>query len=102
MNLATNCKNCGAVMQYSRQYYGKMYKCPYCGTEHHIDLLGRIEDYKMSFMWMGHIFEVYLSSVECQPIFLDTCTIEGKFTSHKIADNYTFEFIGNLRDKEDK
>ena len=44
MERVSNCINCGAVMEYSKQDYGNMYKCPYCGTEHHIDLLGRIED----------------------------------------------------------
>ena len=45
-DIPTNCCNCGAVMKYSEQCYGGMYKCPYCGTEHHIDVLGRIEEYK--------------------------------------------------------
>lgn len=104
MNLATNCKNCGAVMQYSKQYYGKMYKCPYCGTEHHIDLLGRIEDYKVKFMWMGHIFEAYLNYVQLEPNYLDTTRlIDGTLsTTRLLNNNYTFEFTGMLVDEENE
>lgn len=73
----TNCCNCGAVMQYSTQHYGGMYKCPYCGTEHHIDSLGRIEEYKVKLMWQGHLIEAWLESVEMHPIYDDCIYVDG-------------------------
>lgn len=41
MGLQTNCKNCGAPLNYSKADYGKIAKCVYCDTEYHIDLLAR-------------------------------------------------------------
>ena len=76
----TNCCNCGAVMQYSTQHYGGMYKCPYCGTEHHIDLLGRIEEYKVKLMWQGHLIEAWLECVEMHPVYDDYISVDGTRT----------------------
>ena len=75
----TNCCNCGAVMQYSTQHYGGMYKCPYCGTEHHIDLLGRIEEYKVKLMWQGHLIEAWLETIEFEPQYDEYITIDGMY-----------------------
>lgn len=98
-NLMTNCCNCGAVMEYSKQNYGSMYKCPYCGTEHHIDLLGRIEEYKVKFMFMGHLIEAYLQSFSSEPIYIDSYRdMNGQLINNRIAMPLKFEFIGELRD----
>lgn len=101
MELARNCKNCGAVMEYSTQYYGKMYKCPYCKTEHHIDLLGRIEDYKVKFMWMGHLVEAYLTCYGMEPSTIDTSYIDmnGRMAIVSGPPTFNFEFIGHLVDE---
>lgn len=99
-NLATNCCNCGAVMKYSEQYYGGMYKCPYCGTEHHIDLLGRIEEYKIKFMFMGHLIEAYLNSFSMEPIYDTYRTTTGELYTNKIIDNLKFEFIGSVKEQK--
>ena len=98
MNLATNCTNCGAVMQYSEQYYGKMYKCPYCKTEHHIDLLGRIEEYKVKFLWMGHIVEAYLTSYGCEPSYIEATRMDmsGRMCLVSGPPTINFEFIGHV------
>lgn len=102
--LKTNCCNCGAVMEYSKQYYGSMYKCPYCGTEHHIDLLGRIEEYKVKFMWMGKLIEAYLSSYRCEFDCVESCYIdfEGTHTVYRLPPQLTFEFIGRFVEDVDK
>ena len=99
----TNCCNCGAVMEYSKQYYGSMYKCPYCGTEHHIDLLGRIEEYKVKFMFMGHLIEAYLSSFGCEPEVIDTTYIgmDNKCYYVKSDPTMTFEFVGRCIDEKE-
>lgn len=68
----TNCCNCGAVMEYSKQNYGGLYKCPYCGTEHHIDLLGRIEEYKIKFMFQGCLIEAYLNSYSMEFQYIES------------------------------
>lgn len=90
----TNCKNCGAVMEYSKQYYGSMYKCPYCKTEHHIDKLGRIEDYKIKFTWQGKLIEAYLSEVNCEYPMDSYRSIDGTLKTNFVSSPiFTFEFI---------
>lgn len=96
--IITNCVNCGAVMEYSKQYYGSMYKCPYCGTEHHIDLLGRIEEYKVKFMWMGRIIEAYLTSFTYEPeVLTQYVNCDGYHSYVRTGrGNCSFEFVGNI------
>ena len=102
MELKTNCINCGAVMEYSKQNYGSLYKCPYCNTEHHIDLLGRIEEYKVRFMWYGKIIEAYLSNYGCEYNCDTYCYIED--TGYKTYINpeptLEFTFIGHVVENE--
>lgn len=71
MQELTNCKNCGAPLQYNKISYGKTAKCNYCNTEYHIDKLGRVEEYKVSLMIMGKVRNYYISSVAVKPILLD-------------------------------
>ena len=107
MKALTNCTNCGAVMEYSKQYYGGMYKCPYCNTEYHIDLLGRVEEYKVKFKWMGRIVDAYLSSVRCDYSSVNTSwKIEtDQRVTYDSTPTLTFEFIStsiNETDEEEK
>lgn len=91
-------------MEYSKQYYGSLYKCPYCGTEHHIDLLGRIEEYKVKFMWQGHLFEAYLTSFRvdyCSPIETTYIGYDGRSCYIPSNQSLTFEFTGHIVDKEE-
>lgn len=102
----TNCKNCGAVMEYSKQYYGSMYKCPYCKTEHHIDKLGRIEDYKIKFMWQGHLIEAYLEEIDVSYPEIDCgrSLIDGHLIATRIERpilNFKFMSI-NIEDLPEK
>lgn len=69
MELRTNCKNCGAPLEYDRTKYGKTTKCKYCRTEYHIDLLGRVEEYKVKLEIMGEIREFYIGEIEVCPIW---------------------------------
>lgn len=103
MNI-TNCKNCGAVMEYSKQYYGSMYKCPYCGTEHHIDLLGRVEEYKIKFTWQGKLIEAYLSSFSADYPTDSFRSIDGTIKTNFVGNPiFTFEFISmNVEDLPEK
>lgn len=71
MELRTNCKNCGAPLEYDRTKYGKTTKCKYCRTEYHIDLLGRVEEYKVKLEIMGEIREFYIGEIEVHPIVTD-------------------------------
>ena len=105
MKALTNCTNCGAVMEYSKQYYGGMYKCPYCNTEYHIDLLGRVEEYKVKFKWMGKLVDAYLSSVKCDYNTMDTTYLSDnqQITLVKSEPILTFEFIStSIDDAEDE
>lgn len=95
-NVPTNCCNCGAVMQYSTQHYGSMYKCPYCGTEHHIDLLGRIEEYKVKLMWQGRLIEAWLESVEMQPMYDSYMTVDSMITRIKHSPMLTLTLSGRV------
>lgn len=95
-NLSTNCRNCGAVMEYNKQYYGSMYKCPYCRTEHHIDKLGRIEEYKVKFMWQGRLIEAYLNAYSVEPTYIEATRLcdTGRMTYITGSPTLTFEFTG--------
>ena len=96
MERVSNCINCGAVMEYSKQDYGNMYKCPYCGTEHHIDLLGRIEEYKVKFMFMGHIFEAYLISFAHNPSVIEYDLIGSGRHYISGPSEFEFNFVGTI------
>lgn len=99
-NVPTNCCNCGAVMKYSEQCYGGMYKCPYCGTEHHIDVLGRIEEYKVKLMWQGKLIEAWLRTMEMEPQYVDYCTLDGRMSYVKYCSPIiTLTFSGHVVDR---
>ena len=36
--IPTNCKNCGAPIEYSKQNHNSICKCSYCGTEYIINV----------------------------------------------------------------
>lgn len=73
-----NCTNCGAPLHYDETNYGSVAKCQYCGTEYHIDKLGRIEEYKVSLKFQGKIIDFYISQIEYKPIEVDTYrTLDG-------------------------
>lgn len=97
----TNCCNCGAVMQYSTQHYGGMYKCPYCGTEHHIDLLGRIEEYKVKLMWQGRLIEAWLESVEMHPIYDSYRSVDGTITRIMHSPILTLTLSGRVAEERE-
>lgn len=71
MELRTNCKNCGASLHYDETKYGQKVKCKYCQTEYHIDLLGRVEEYKVKLEFMGKIIEFYITSWEVEPEYME-------------------------------
>lgn len=79
MEYRTNCKNCGAPLHYDKTNYGKVSECRYCGTEYHIDLLGRIEEYKIKIEFMGEVRDYYIGSwsVESLPL-LEFIGLDGK------------------------
>lgn len=84
MELQTNCKNCGAPLHYDKSNYGEIAKCEYCDTEYHIDLLGRIEEYKIKIEFMGKIKEYYIWDWEIKPIILDNyINSDGKMIRNK-------------------
>ena len=71
MEIETNCKNCGAPLHYDKTNYGKVAKCQYCETEYHIDLLGRVEEYKIKIEFMGQVREYYIGEWQLHPIVTD-------------------------------
>lgn len=60
---AVNCKNCGACLTYGTNEYESTAKCEYCGSEYHIDRLGKIEEYKVKMDIMGSVREFYIEEV---------------------------------------
>ena len=76
MNERTNCLNCGSPLHYDETSYGSTAKCEYCGTEYHIDKLGRVEEYKVKIKIQGKIVDFYIGEmrVEYNPM-LDTTPI---------------------------
>jgi len=55
-NRRTNCINCGAVLHGTQ--------CAYCGTEYHLDDLGRIKEYFVKLEIFGQKMEFYVNSIE--------------------------------------
>lgn len=88
--LLTNCTNCGAPLKFKEKDYGKLAKCSYCDTEYHLDLLGRVEEYKVKLKIMGEVKEFYISEVEVHPLYNFDNTyigVDGRMTNvinHKI------------------
>lgn len=66
--MLTNCTNCGAPLQFTEKDYGKLAKCSYCDTEYHLDMLGRIEEYKVKLKVMGEVRQFYINEVACEPV----------------------------------
>lgn len=64
----TNCLNCGAPLEYTETDYGRTSKCKYCGTEYHIDKLGRVEEYKVKIKIMGKVIDCYVNKFSVTPI----------------------------------
>jgi len=94
MELRTNCKNCGAPLHYDKTNYGKTAKCKYCDTEYHIDLLGRIEEYKVKLEFMGEVREYYIGQWELNPIVTDAFRgIDGKLITSKTIYKTKLELI---------
>lgn len=86
MNYHTNCLNCGAVLHYDANNHERMAKCGYCGTEYHIDELGRLEEYKVKLMIGGQVREFYVESISCENAM-------PEFVS--CLDGTRFSFIGS-------
>lgn len=63
----TNCKNCGAALHFDREK--RLAICNYCGTEYHLDNLGRIEEYMVELEIMGKRRKFYISSVTYEPVY---------------------------------
>ena len=78
----TNCKNCGSALHNQNS---KLCKCDYCGTEYHLDDLGRIEEYKVKLDVMGREMWFYISEIECEPITID-CTYLDCVNSRRIVE----------------
>lgn len=66
-----NCLNCGAPLHYGKNDYDNIARCVYCGTEYHIDRLGKIEEYKVKLVVFGKIHEFYISELEFYNIYED-------------------------------
>lgn len=76
----TNCLNCGSPLHYDETSYGSIAKCEYCGTEYHIDKLGRVEEYKVKIKIQGKIVDFYIEEmrVEYYPMFDTTRDYKGR------------------------
>lgn len=54
-NRRTNCINCGAPLTGT--------KCHYCGTEYHLDDLGRLKEYYVKLEIFGRKMEFYVNAI---------------------------------------
>lgn len=69
-NRRTNCINCGAPLTGT--------KCHYCGTEYHLDDLGRLKEYYVKLEIFGQKMEFYLNSVEVNyDNYAEFCNLGG-------------------------
>lgn len=97
MELRTNCKNCGAPLEYSKNDYGKSCRCKYCRQEYHIDLLGRVEEYKVKLEVMGKVIDFYINSITVEPDTIECFTVDDYRQSTAIinnSNNIILELIG--------
>lgn len=81
----TNCKNCGGILNYDRK--SRLATCHYCGTEYHLDNLGRLEEYKIELEIYGQRRKFYIEQVTVQPIFDVMRDIRGNFCKDVIREN---------------
>ena len=58
---------CG--IRISRKNYGSVLSCPYCKTEYHIDKLGKFDEYKIEFEYMGKKVKGYISDVKFKKLW---------------------------------
>lgn len=70
MDRRTNCKNCGAPLEYSE--YGENTKCSYCGTEYHVNKYGYVEENIVELEIFGRKMKFYISSVTAEPIYMES------------------------------
>lgn len=83
--METNCKNCGGTIKH--EIDKKRFICPYCGTEYHLDNLGRIEEYKVDIEIFGETKKFYISSANMgeSVVYSDTYRdINGNFKINKV------------------
>ena len=94
MELRTNCKNCGAPLHYDKNDYGKTAICEYCNTEYHIDLYGRVEEYKVKLEIMGKIKEFYIGEWAMHPLCTDGYRgLDGTYIAPKPIYKMTLNLI---------
>ncbi len=95
MELRTNCKNCGAPLHYDRTNYGRTAQCKYCGTEYHIDLLGKVEEYKIKIEMMGEMKEFYIGNWEIKTLYCGDSgrNIHGNLIPQKITQKTILKLI---------
>lgn len=75
MKERVNCMNCNAPLHYDETNYGNVAKCGYCGSEYHIDKLGRVEEYKVKLKMHNKIVHFYIGSMQYEPSILHTSYI---------------------------
>ncbi len=80
----TNCKNCGSALHNQNS---RICKCEYCGTEYHLDDLGRIEEYKVKLDVMGREMMFYISEIRCEPTTIDCTCLYDKIPRHIVGRN---------------
>ena len=77
-NRITNCINCGAALHGT--------KCDYCGTEYHLDDLGRIKEYYVKLELFGQIREFYIGCIEVKHDNYETYrTLDGRVATFRTA-----------------
>lgn len=76
-----NCLNCGAPLNYGKSDYENIARCVYCGTEYHIDRLGKIEEYKVKLMVFGKIKEFYICDLNFHNLCESYRTIVGQLAT---------------------
>ena len=97
MELRTNCKNCGASLHYDVTNYGKKVQCKYCRQEYHIDLLGRIEEYKVKLEFMGRVIDFYIRSFTVEPDTMEYSYIDDfRSTTRVLGTDITLELVGRI------
>lgn len=88
----TNCKNCGAPLKFDIKNH--FATCKYCGTEYHLDDLGRVKEYQVELEIFGEKRKFYISKIMVEPSYVAFRDMNGDLTSERIGnENIKIELI---------
>lgn len=92
----TNCANCGAPLDFTKELDG-IVKCDYCNTQYHVNhdtINPTIEEYYVEFDFMGKRRKFYIGDVRVNPMYTSVKRdIYGDLQREKVASKIKMNLI---------